>query len=333
MRDAKSDHLSLLSNSAWWRRQAWHSTAISTQFQVIGGIAANENGKELLLLTAMHPQAELVRYSPSIRSYTALLPGQSATYVDISRDMSSATYVDSQSFSLWVSRTDGSDRRQLSPPGMSVELPRWSPDGKLIAFMANTSHRTYRVFIVPASGREIKEASEGDDSQGAPTWSPDGRYLVYGGVLCQESHSCAIHRIDLQTGHVTTIPGSTGLQTARWSPDGRHIAALDGVQKQLRVFDFGREEWRTLAEGIDGNDVSWSSDSRFVYTKRSSSGKTEIVRVAIDGGSLQTALNLDSFGKSMGDPGIWFSVAPDNSVLISRWVNGAEIYSLSYEMR
>ena len=36
--------------------------------------------------------------------------------------------------SLWRSRIDGSEKRQLTSPPMAVMNPRWSPDGKLIAF-------------------------------------------------------------------------------------------------------------------------------------------------------------------------------------------------------
>jgi Tol biopolymer transport system component len=216
---------------------------------------------------------------------------------------------------------------------MSVELPRWSPDGKWIAFMGRTPNQTYRIFTVPATGGIPKEASEGDDPQGAPTWSPDGKSLIYAGVLCQENHSCAIHKIDLGSGHVITIPGSAGLGTARWSPDGRRIAALDAVQKQLRVFDIERQAWRNLADGIDGNDVSWSSDSKLIYTKRSNNGKNEIVRVPAGGGALQIVANLDSFSKSIGDPGVWFSLTPDNALLLDRWVNTSELFSLSYDER
>ena len=125
---------------------------------------------------------------------------------------------------------------------------------------------------------------KGDDNQGAPTWSPDGKSLVYGNVLCQEERTCAIHKIDLASGEVSTLPGSLGLGTARWSRDGRHIAALNPAQHELMVFDLNSQRWRKLAGGINGNHVSWSSDSRYVYTKSSMSGSTKILRVPVGGG-------------------------------------------------
>ena len=66
------------------------------------------------------------------------------------------------------------------------------------------------------------------------------------------------------------------------------------------VFDLNSQRWRKLAGGINGNDVSWSSDSRYVYTKSSMSGSTKILRVPVGGGAVETVLNLDTFSKSGG---------------------------------
>jgi hypothetical protein len=97
------------------------------------------------------------------------------------------------------------------------------------------------------------------------------------------------------------------------------------------VFDFGSRRWRILAEGINGNDVSWSSDSKYVYTKSSMKGPTEILRVAVSGGAVETVLNLDSFSKSVGQLDTWFSLTPDNALLLNRWLNTSEIYALNYK--
>jgi dipeptidyl aminopeptidase/acylaminoacyl peptidase len=213
---------------------------------------------------------------------------------------------------------------------MEVELPKWSPDSKWIAFMGKQPDRPWRIFVIPANGGTTKEASKSDDNQGAPTWSPDGRTLAYGNVHCQEERTCAIHMINLASGDITTLPESQGLGTARWSPDGQRISALNPVKNELYIFDLNRQRWRKLADGINGNDVSWSLDSRFVYTKSSINGSTEILRIAVDGGAVETVLDLASFSRSPGHLDVWFSLTPDNALLLNRWLNTSEIYSLSY---
>lgn len=199
--------------------------------------------------------------------------------------------------------------------------------------MGKWPNRPYRIFLVQARSGVVTEASRSDDNQGAPTWSPDGKFIAYGTVVCQGEGTCAVHTIDVANGTVTTLPGSHGLGTARWSPDGRYIAALNPLKHQLDVFDLAVKRWRELANGINGNDVSWSSDSRYVYTKTSMHGPTEIVRVPVGGGPVQTVLNLDSFSKAAGQLDTWFSLTPHNALLLNRWLNASEIYELSYRQR
>jgi Tol biopolymer transport system component len=329
--DSTTDHLVQFRPNPWWRKNSFEVSALSTHFDAIDGLAANDGARKLFVLSGSRQQGELVRYDLSTRSFTMMLPGTSATYVDWTKNKDLVAYVNSQNRALWTSRADGTGAKQLSPAGMEVELPRWSPNSKWIAFMGKQPNRPWRIFLTPAAGGVPKEASSSDDNQGAPTWSPDGRFLVYGNVVCEEEHTCAIHKINLTNSKITTLPDSQGLGTARWSPDGRHIAALNPVQHELCIFDTDRQKWRKLAEGINGNDVSWSSDSRFVYTKSSMNGQATILRVAVGGGAVQTVLNLDSFSKSAGQLDTWFSLAPDNALLLNRWLNTSEIYALASE--
>jgi len=330
--DSKSDHLIYLRPASWLRSNLFGASELNTSLGAIDGLASDSDAQKLFVISGVRQLGELVRYDPEAESFTMMLSGTSATYVDLTKKKDWAAYVRPPG-SLWVSRLDGSDARQLSPQGMEVQLPRWSPDGKWIAFMGKQPDQPYRIFVIPAIGGVPKEASQGDDNQGAPTWSPDGKFLAYGNVLCLEEHNCAIHTINLASGNITALPDSQGLATARWSPDGRHIAALNTARRELDIFDLDHQHWRKLAAGINGNDVAWSSDSRYVYTKSSLNGPTEILRVTVGGGAVQTILNLDSFSKSPGQLDTWFSLTPDNALILNRWLNTSEIYELNYKRR
>ena len=60
----------------------------------------------------------------------------------------------SEGQSLWRGRKkDASQRLHLTFPPMEVELPRWSPDGKRIAFMGLKSPRDrWQTYVVPFEG-------------------------------------------------------------------------------------------------------------------------------------------------------------------------------------
>jgi Tol biopolymer transport system component len=273
---------------------------------------------------------ELLRFDARSNEFTPFLPGISATDVDFSRDGKSIAYVRRPDQTLWLGRADGSSARQVELQANFFELPRWSPDGRWLAFMASLPGKPWRIFIVSSSGGIPREASVGTDNQGAPTWSPDGRSLVYGNVECQEEGACAIHKINLYTGQEFTVPGSDGLGTARWSPDGRFIAALNPIGHEVLLFDEAKQQWRKVADGVNGNDLSWSADSQYLYASRPAGNQPEILRISVSDAKVETAVDLRSFTALSGQIDTWFALAPDDSLILLRTMSANEIYSLTY---
>jgi Tol biopolymer transport system component len=187
------------------------------------------------------------------------------------------------------------------------------------------------IYVVPAAGGTVFEASHGTDNQGAPTWSTDGRHLVYGRVLCQEEGICAISEIDLETGRQTVLSGSEGLSTARWSPDGRLIAALRADKHEVWLLDRHSGVWRRLAAGVNGNDLAWGPDSQSVYASSPDGERPALLRIAIATGKAEPVVDLSDFSKLNGRIDTWFAVTPDDSFIFQRIIAGHEIYGLSYQ--
>ncbi len=292
------------------------------------GIAYDAKTSQLLVLSTQLERAEFVSFDPRIKEFRPLLPGASGTFLNYSRDGTRVVYVSFHDSALVASRPDGSETRQLTFPPEQAELPRWSPDGRQIAYMSKRPDSPWRIRVVDLQNGAIREASQGDDSQGAPTWSPDGKFIAFGEVECLKARSCSIHRIDLATGKVGTLPGSEGLMTARWSPDGRFIAAMNQEQNKVMLFDVRSEKWRKLADAIPGPDLSWSADSNYLYANVPGTA-AQIVRVRISDGSRETMFQFRSQDKfDLADSeDTQFSVAPDDSIILHHRILSEEVYA------
>jgi Tol biopolymer transport system component len=216
---------------------------------------------------------------------------------------------------------------------VNVALPRWSPDGKTIAFMGDYANAPLRIYTTQAAGGSLHEASIGTDNQGAPTWSPDGKSLVYGRVMCQEEKSCAIMEINLHTGEQTMVPGSEGLGTARWSPNGRFVAALRPDRQEVVLLDRKTGKWRRIADGVNGDDLAWSSDSQTLYASRPYGDRPQVVRIGLADGKIEPAVDLSDFSKLSGRIDTWFAVTPDDSILFLHIISGNEVVALNYTLK
>jgi Tol biopolymer transport system component len=71
----------------------------------------------------------------------------------------------------------------------------------------------------------------------------------------------------MKTRAASTFPGSSGLFSPRWSPDGRYLTATsaEGSHK-LMLYDFRTQKWSEWLTGANNiNYQYWSSDSRYIY--------------------------------------------------------------------
>ncbi len=293
----------------------------------------SRDGKKLFVIGEQR-QGELVRYDAKSQQFVPYLGDISAEGLSTSRDGQWIAYVSYPEGTLWRSRVDGSERLQLTLPPLRVAVPRWSPDGKRIAFMAKTPGKGMKIFIVFAEGGASEQLMLREESELAPAWSPDGNTLVFGGFPVGAKKPLAIHMLDLKTRQVSTLPGSEGLLFPIWSPDGRYLAAeTSGTPQKAMLFDFKVHRWVQLP--ITAFDYwTWSRDGKFIYFAgdlQSAQSDPAVFRLRIGDRKIERVASLKGMRRTNGVFGPWFGLAPDDSPLLLRNLSSQQIYALDVQ--
>jgi Tol biopolymer transport system component len=275
-------------------------------------------------------RGELVRYEPQAKQYVPFLSGTSAGELDFSRDSKWVTYVSYPERTLWRSRTDGSDRLQLTYPPIRAALPRWSPDGTQILYSATQPGMTWGVSLISPQGGTPQDLTRGEQDAMDGSWSPDGSRIAFGDL----TGAVPIHVLDLNTHQSSTIPGSENSFSPRWSPDGRHIAALSGDSRKLLLFDVKSEKWSEwISETMTIGFPTWSRDGSYLYYDTIFTDHPVFRRIKLGQTRSELLLDLKDLRRYENDfVGPWSGLAPDGSFLFVRDLSTQEVYALDLEL-
>jgi eukaryotic-like serine/threonine-protein kinase len=293
----------------------------------------SRDGKKVFFVGELR-RGELVRYDSSTRELVPYLSGISADFVSFSRDGQWVTYVAYPEGSLWRSKADGSERLQLTSPPMQAGSSRWSPDGRQIAFAAAEPGKPWKVYTVPAGGGAAQQLIPGEGYQFDPDWSPDGNLLAFGnrsGMPGATGAKVAIHLLDLRTHRLTTLAGSEGRYSPRWSPDGRYIVAIGADFPRLYAFDVETQKWSKLTETAAGN-LAWSRDGNYVYFDGFTGASTAWFRLRMRDHKVEELGSLKGIRRAWSLWGIWMGLTPDGSPLFLRDIGSQEIYALDVQL-
>jgi len=290
------------------------------------------DGKKLFV-QGMQPRGELVRYDAATKQFVPFLGGISASDVAFSRDGKWAAYVAVPDGTLWRSRVDGSERLQLSSPPADAALPVWSPDGNQIAYISGQAGKPFKIFLVSAQGGTPEELLPEDIGELDVTWSPDSTEVAFGRMGARNTGTKDIQLVDIKTRQTSTFPGSTGLFSPRWSPDGHYLAAIsvEGSHK-LMIYDFRTQKWSEWFSDSDVNYPYWSADSRYVYYDNFAVENPKCRRVKVGDNHPEDLFSLGSLRRYFGPWGSWSGQAPDDSRLFVRDASTMDIYALDVDL-
>lgn len=292
----------------------------------------SSNGKKLYVV-GQQLRGELARHDSNSGEFIPYLSGISAEFVDFSRDGKWITYVDFPTHDLWRSRIDGTDRLQLTLPPMLAAVPRWSPDGKRIAFFDAAPGKPWKVYLISADGGMPEPLLNEQRNEMDPNWSRDGNSLIFSYFPIFEKappEKLGVFEVDLGTRNVRKLPGSDGLWAPRWSLDGRYIVARSLDSRALMLFDFQTKTWTELVKGAYFGITNWSADGKYVYYLRRGK-EPAVLRVRIADRKTEEIASLKDVRQTGFRGAIWMGLAPDDSPLLLRDIGTQEIYALDLQ--
>jgi dipeptidyl aminopeptidase/acylaminoacyl peptidase len=80
---------------------------------------------------------------------------------------------------IWVYEEQAGAVRQFTYSAKSESSPRWSPDGKQLAFLSNREGDQQQIYVVRGDGGEGLAVTKGKRSVKGFEWSPDGKQIAF----------------------------------------------------------------------------------------------------------------------------------------------------------
>jgi Tol biopolymer transport system component/DNA-binding winged helix-turn-helix (wHTH) protein len=219
---------------------------------------------------------------------------------------------------VWVCNADGSNMAQLTNyAGTAIQRPKWSPDGRTIAYTAFVDAQS-KLCLIDVASRKTRILSPPGAHEVAPNWSKDGKWIY---VSVQTEKYWRLLKRSFATGEAVLV--TTNGFGAVESPDSTRVfySRIEGDMSKICSIpiDGGPEELmyeRPLAEAV-GWDIR---DEGFYYAFRSGKKRNEfgLMLRNLDSGREDVLLTV------VGSPGFQCDISPDGKKVIFDRVVRAE---------
>jgi tricorn protease len=124
---------------------------------------------------------------------------------------------------LWLVKEDGSEPRRLTSHRAASIHPRFSPDGKWIAFSA-ARYGNHDVFVIPSEGGEARRLTWNSAGDTVVGWTRDSRSVVFSSARGRVYPGTpSLYTVSLDGGMEEAMPVDWGF-AGSFSPDGKKFA-------------------------------------------------------------------------------------------------------------
>ena len=237
-----------------------------------------------VLLKKIHSREMNVEYTPggpagTVKGWQLVVVSGKARYEgpQFSPDGKKLVFMSNRTggMDLWTCEVDGSNLTQITTLG-DAGTPRWSPDGKMIAFDSRVHNYggtgsqkvgpegLGAILVVDVSGGSQRFLVVGDSNNVVPSWSRDGQYVYF---ASDRTGSYQVWKAPLNGGAPVQITKSGGF--AAWeAADGKYVYYSKNNQPNpeiWRVPSDGGEESLVSPAMRPGTWASWSVTSDGIY--------------------------------------------------------------------
>lgn len=226
---------------------------------------------------------------------------------------------------IWTADETGANPRRLTVHRARDVYPRFSPDGKWIAFSSDRQGNL-DVYIIPSSGGTAKQLTFHSADDTVLGWAPDSSAILFSAQR-GEDFMPKIYTVNIDTARERSAGSDMGVY-AGFSPDGRRLAInrrsqaywrkyyRGSYQSDVTVLDLSTKKFTDLTD-FNGMDAwpMWSRDGHiyFVSDREGNgipNGVSNIWRVRESGGAAERVTSFTS-----GDVR-WPAISADGKVIV-----------------
>ena len=196
--------------------------------------------------------------------------GKTIVYVRKSNDVMK----DRERSNLWQVSADGTDHRPLYSGLSSIRSPRWSPNGKKLAFVSNDTG-SQQIHVRWIDDGETAVISQLQASPSSLSWSPDGKWLAF--TMNVKASPETIAKPRAKPEGATWAKGPITVTTTRYQYDGQGI--VEPAYRHVFVVPVDGGSARQLTEGNFNHygSLAWSPDSTHIFFSAYRSADWELV--------------------------------------------------------
>ena len=172
---------------------------------------------------------------------------------------------------IWVFDVETRELRQWTYSAKSEQSPRWSPDGRTLAFLSDRDE-TMQIFLMPVSGGEAMKLTSAKNAVESLRWSPDGKRIAF---LAADPRTDAEEKKQREQDDARVIDVDRKLVRA-WTVDvgSKAVKPVTGAPWMLRDIEWMPDGTRLVAVATDRPAVERRNTER-LYSVSLENGKME----------------------------------------------------------